>query len=146
NRCGELNGNTPDPTAAGTRPFSDAPARSAGRGEIPSAHSPRFRRWRGPVPDPKRRTMSLQFEQNPACEATRLQDEIILFHPKLNKFCLFNQTLAFIWSQLERPATAEQLAEELSRGFQGVTVQEASRDVDSILKEMVSLGLVVSLE
>ena len=87
--------------------------------------------------------MSIQFQQNSIVEAAPLQDEAILFHPQRNKFCLLNRTSSFIWSHLQKPTTAEQIAEKVSAGFQEVTVTEALRDVDSVLQEMLSLGLVV---
>jgi hypothetical protein len=90
--------------------------------------------------------MSIRFQQNSLVEAAPLQDEAILFHPQSNKFCLLNRTSSFIWLHLQKPVTAEQLAEEVSKGFQDVTITEGLRDVDSVLQEMLSLGLVVSVE
>lgn len=86
--------------------------------------------------------MSAHFLQNPIVEQAPLQDEIILFHPPTNKFCVLNRTSSFIWLRLQAPSTAEQLAGEVSRSFQGVTITESVRDVESLLGEMFSLGLI----
>jgi Coenzyme PQQ synthesis protein D (PqqD) len=90
--------------------------------------------------------MSLSFRQSSGIEAAPLQDEIILFHASSNKFCVLNRTSTFIWSQLKEPATQEEIALRLGASFSGVTVSQAMSDVDSALKEMLELGLIVSEE
>jgi hypothetical protein len=86
--------------------------------------------------------MSLQFQQNPIAEEAPLQDEVIIFHPPTKKFCVLNRTSSFIWSHLKNPITANQLAEEISRSFQGVNVTQARHDLEFVLQEMLSLGLI----
>ena len=90
--------------------------------------------------------MNIQFHQNPIVEGAPLQDETILFHSATNKFCVLNTTSSFIWSELRKPATAEEIAERISLSFRGVTTAEALGDVDSILQEMLSLDLVVGAQ
>jgi hypothetical protein len=90
--------------------------------------------------------MSLSFRQSPGIESAPLQDEVILFHASSNKFCVLNRTSTFIWSQLKEPATSEEIALRMGASFSGVTVSEAMSDVDSALKEMLALGLIVSEE
>jgi hypothetical protein len=87
---------------------------------------------------------AMDFQQTAVVETAPLQEELMLFQPQTNKFCILNRTTSFIWSCLASPRTAEQLAEELCRHFEGVTPPEALRDVQSTLQEMLSLELVVA--
>jgi hypothetical protein len=90
--------------------------------------------------------MGVSFRRGADIEAAPLQDEVILFHAPQNKFCVLNRTSSFIWSQLSEPATCEEIAVRMGASFSGVTLQEALTDVDAALKEMLSLGLIVSVE
>jgi hypothetical protein len=87
-----------------------------------------------------------RFQQRADIEFAPLQDEVILFHAPSNKFCVLNRTSSFIWSQLVQPATTEEIAERLGGSFSGVTADRALSDVDSTLREMLALGLIVSVE
>lgn len=90
--------------------------------------------------------MGEQFQQRADVEFAPLQDEVILFHASSNKFCVLNCTSSFIWSQLKEPATGEEIAERLGSSFSGVTPNQAMSDVDTALREMLALGLIVSVE
>jgi hypothetical protein len=90
--------------------------------------------------------MGPRYQQNPNIEAAPLQDEVLLLNPLTSKFCTLNSTSSFIWSQLQRPATAEQISEEISRNFEGIDKAQAIQDVNSVLREMVGLGLISSSE
>ena len=83
------------------------------------------------------------FQHNSAVEAAPLQQDTILFHPGLNRFCVLNRTSSFIWSRLGSPASPAQIADELSATFEGVTPVEALRDVTEALRTLQELDLVV---
>jgi len=83
-------------------------------------------------------------QQNAAVETAPLQQDSILFHSGLNRFCILNRTSSFIWNKLQSPVTPEQIAEELSANFDGVTSEEALRDVNAALEKLKELDLVVS--
>jgi len=85
------------------------------------------------------------FRQNTAVETAPLQQEAVLFHPGLNRFCILNRTSAFLWNRLSTPASAEQLATDLSASFDGVTTEGALEDVQQTLAEFVALDLVCSV-
>jgi hypothetical protein len=74
-----------------------------------------------------------------------LQDEVILFHSPSNKFCVLNRTSSFIWSQLQDPVTSEEIAHRLEGAFSEVDADQALSDTDAALKEMLNLGLIVSV-
>ena len=90
--------------------------------------------------------MLARYQQSPGIEFAPLQDEVILFHSPSNKFCVLNRTSSFIWSELKQPASCEELAQRLGESFGGVEIQQAMSDVDTTLQEMLSLGLIVSVD
>jgi hypothetical protein len=83
-------------------------------------------------------------QQNSTVEAAPLQQEIILFHPQSNRFCILNRTSSFIWNRIKSPMSPEQLAKELSASFSGVTPDEALKDVEAALATLVSLNLAIT--
>ena len=70
----------------------------------------------------------------------------MVLEPQANKFCALNQTSSAIWARLKEPASAEELAQHLTEEFQGVTSNDALQDVNLIIAEMASLGILVSVE
>jgi hypothetical protein len=92
-------------------------------------------------------TMATRYQRNAAVETAPLQDHgLMVLEPESRRFCALNGTSHWIWQRLEQPASPEQLAEHVTRGFRGVTVDEALRDVQTIIQEMTSLGIVVEVE
>ncbi len=85
----------------------------------------------------------MRYQRNPAVESAPMQQEVILFEPAANAFCLLNGTAAFLWERLERPATADELAEALCGHYQGVDTARASADVEKALAEFSRLAVVV---
>jgi len=83
-------------------------------------------------------------QQNAAVETAPLQQDAILFHSGQNRFCILNRTSSFIWNKLQSPATAEQIAQELSANFEGVTPTDALRDVNAAIEKLIELDLVVT--
>jgi hypothetical protein len=90
--------------------------------------------------------MLARYQQNPGIEFAPLQDEVILFHSPSNKFCVLNRTSSFIWSELKQPASCEEIAKSLGVSFSGVALEQAMSDVDTTLREMLALGLIVSVD
>jgi hypothetical protein len=77
-------------------------------------------------------------------EAAPLQDETILLQPAAKTFCLLNRTAAFIWSEMSAPMTSETIALRLAATFEGVTENQAANDVESTLRQLVSMGFVAT--
>jgi coenzyme PQQ synthesis protein D (PqqD) len=90
--------------------------------------------------------MPVRYQQSPGIEFAPLQDEVILFHSPSNKFCVLNRTSSFIWSELKQPASCEEISQRLGESFDGVGLEQARSDVESTLNQMLSLGLIVSVE
>jgi len=89
--------------------------------------------------------MATLFEQSAGIEFAPLQDEVILFHSPSNRFCVLNRTSSFIWLQLKEPVTGEEIAHRLGGAFSEVDTGQAMSDIDAALKEMLALGLIVSV-
>lgn len=86
--------------------------------------------------------MSALYRRNPDIEAAPMAGEAILFNPVSNRFCLLNGTAAFVWEQLEKPATAEQLSAELCRHFDGAEPARVEQDVRDALNQFTELALI----
>jgi len=89
--------------------------------------------------------MESLFRQNTADETAPLNQEAVLFHPESNRFCILNRTSAFIWNRLSTPASAEQIATDMSASFAEVTKEGALQDVEQALAELVALDLVCNV-
>ena len=117
------------------------PSRSAGAGK---GHSSRFLRAEVGREDElgrlRREGGELGFAA--AVEAAPMQDETILFNPATNKFCVLNPSAALVWQSLETPQPAQVLASQLCEAFEGVTQDQARRDVETALLRLQSLALV----
>jgi len=85
--------------------------------------------------------MNTLCRQNSSVESAALEQETILFHSPTNRFYVLNSTSSFIWSRIKEPAAPNQIAEDLGRSFKGVTADDASRDVENTIQEMLALGL-----
>ena len=84
------------------------------------------------------------YRRNPDVEAAPMLDETIVYQPTIKKFCVLNQTAAFVWEQIDKPASVNQLAEAVSTHFDGVSLQDAARDVETVLADFTALELVLT--
>ena len=87
--------------------------------------------------------MPVFYQQNSGIETAPLQDEVILFHPSSGKFFVLNRTSSFIWSNLREPSTPEEISDKLQNSFRKTEEANLVIDVDTVLQEMVSQGLIV---
>ena len=87
--------------------------------------------------------MPVFYQQNSGVETAPLQDEVILFHPSSGKFFVLNRTSSFIWSNLREPSTPEEISDKLQNSFRKTEEANLVVDVDTVLQEMVSQGLIV---
>ena len=88
----------------------------------------------------------MYYQQNSGVETAPLQDEVILFHPTTGKFFVLNKTSSFIWSTLREPSTSRQISEKLQASFKKTPDSNIPDDVDTVLKEMVSQGLIIETQ
>jgi hypothetical protein len=89
-------------------------------------------------------TVSNVYARYPLVEMAPLQGETILFHPEKNQFCVLNRTASFIWDQLATPTTGQVLASRICQSFSGVSLENALRDTDNALQQMLSLNFVAN--
>ena len=78
-------------------------------------------------------------------EEAPLKDETILLLPAAKTFCLLNRTAAFIWKEMSATYSSELIARKLQATFEGVSADQAVRDVKSTLQNLVALGFVNAL-
>jgi hypothetical protein len=79
-------------------------------------------------------------------EEAPLQDETILLQPAAKTFCLLNRTAAFIWKEMSATYSSELIARKLQATFEGVSADQAVKDVKSTLQNLVALGFANALE
>jgi Coenzyme PQQ synthesis protein D (PqqD) len=79
-------------------------------------------------------------------EEAPLQDETILLQPSAKTFCLLNRTAAFIWKEMSATYSSELIARRLKASFEGVSADQAVKDVKSTLQNLAALGFVNALE
>jgi hypothetical protein len=83
--------------------------------------------------------MQLQVSRNRTVDIAPMKEESVLFHPETNKFCLLNVTAAFLWNQLDEPRPVPELAQMLCDHFDGVRISDATRDVEKVVNELLTL-------
>lgn len=88
----------------------------------------------------------VRYARQPDVEAAPMQEETVLYHPVRKKFCVLNETAAFLWTALDQPRSADELARRVLDAFDGVEPAVASRDVDTALAELAELGVIVRAE
>jgi hypothetical protein len=86
------------------------------------------------------------YARNVNVEEAPLQDETILLQPAAKTFCLLNRTAAFIWREMSSTYSSELIARKLKTAFEGVSADQAVKDVKSTLQNLVALGFVNALE
>ena len=86
------------------------------------------------------------YARNVNVEEAPLQDETILLQPAAKTFCLLNRTAAFIWREMSSTYSSELIARKLKTAFEGVSADQAIKDVKSTLQNLVALGFVSALE
>jgi hypothetical protein len=87
-----------------------------------------------------------RFRHNPNTDTAALNEEAMLFDPEKSQFFHLNATASFLWSQLAEPSTAEQLANEICKSFDGAGFADALRDTQEMLTQMLAHGLIVAVE
>jgi hypothetical protein len=84
----------------------------------------------------------MRYVHKPGVEAAAMQDQMVLYDLASKRFCVLNDTAAFLWRQLSEGRTAEELCGSLVGAFEGVDESTARGDVDATLSELVTLDLV----
>ena len=70
----------------------------------------------------------------------------MLLDPVSSQFFYLNSTASFLWNHLAEPSTAEELAKEVCKSFDGAGFPETLSDVEQLLRQMASHGLVQTLD
>jgi len=81
--------------------------------------------------------------QNPEIEQAELKNELLLLNNTSNKFYVMNATAAVIWQNLAQPVDEQGLVSAICAHFQGITPDQALKDVQETVKSMRDLGLIL---
>lgn len=88
--------------------------------------------------------MSERFVRSAGVEMAPMKQETVLFNPANNKFCVLNQTAAYIWEQLEQPRSLEEISASLAATFANVSFDTAKDDVSRALDELRQTSCIVA--
>lgn len=83
-----------------------------------------------------------RYKRRPEIEAAPMQGETVLYHPGTRKFCILNPTATYLWSQLDRACTADELTAGVLSAFAGVEQDVAARDVADTLRQFADLEMI----
>lgn len=86
-----------------------------------------------------------KYRQAPGVDVAPLREETVLYNPSTTKFCVLNQTAAFVWDALAEPRSAAEIRDQLCAAFEGVEPQAALDDVQGVLREFGELGLLAEI-
>jgi hypothetical protein len=84
----------------------------------------------------------MRYVHRAGVEAAAMQDQTVLYDVQSKRFCVLNDTAAFLWRQLSEGKTADELSGSLMQTFDGVDEGTARSDVEDALAELVKLDLV----
>jgi hypothetical protein len=90
--------------------------------------------------------MAGRYSRNPAVESAPMRGESVLFNPQNSKFCLLNSTAAHIWSQLETPQSAQELAGSITANFSEVDSNTALHDIETVISQLMESDYIVKVE
>ena len=82
---------------------------------------------------------------NPDVVSQELEGEIVLVHLQTNRIYALNSTAARLWQLLQRGIGIEGIRDVLGREFD-VEPRELEREVEALLAELATQGLVVHAE
>jgi hypothetical protein len=89
--------------------------------------------------------MSAKYKQTQGLESTELQDETLVLHLETSNFYTLNGTATSIWSLLAEPSTSEEIAAEVATRFEGISPEDALRDVEQVVAELAAYQLIVNV-
>ena len=76
-------------------------------------------------------------------EASTVGDRVVLYHRTSRTALVLNVTGSWLWEQLSRPASTEDLTSTLRERFPELAPVDALRDVSSFLDELTRHGAIV---
>ena len=72
-----------------------------------------------------------------------IDNEAVIVSPMESEVTILNEVGAFIWKIIDGSQDTAQIAKELCREY-GVSEEEAKRDIEEFIEDLMNKGLVVS--
>jgi hypothetical protein len=82
------------------------------------------------------------YTRSPDASASTVGDRVVLYHRVSRAALVLNPTGSLIWQHLAAPSSASTLAEMLRTRFPSLSPDDAGRDVDTFLDELVQHRMV----
>ena len=76
-----------------------------------------------------------------AASAMTVGDRVVLYHRGSRTSIVLNPTGAWLWQELSQPRRIEELVKKLNARFPTVSADQAARDVDAFVSDMVKHDL-----
>jgi hypothetical protein len=86
---------------------------------------------------------SSSYARSPDASASTVGDRVVLYHRTSRAALVLNPTGSWIWEQLHTPRTPAVLAEGLRRRYPSLSDDQAQRDVDTFLSDLVRHAMAV---
>jgi hypothetical protein len=65
-----------------------------------------------------------------------MKDQMVLFNPHSNQFCVLNRTAAIVWELLETPRSIDEISIKLVENFSNAPSQTVVGDVRAMLADL----------
>jgi hypothetical protein len=76
-----------------------------------------------------------------AASAMTVGDRVVLYHRRSRTSVVLNPTGAWLWNELSQPKSVDELVKKLNARFPAVSPDQAARDVDAFVSDMVKHDL-----
>jgi hypothetical protein len=83
------------------------------------------------------------YARSPDASASTVGDRVVLYHRTSRAALVLNPTGSWIWEQLSVPQTSAALADGLRRRYPSLSDDQAQRDVDTFLIDLVGHAMAV---
>lgn len=89
--------------------------------------------------------MSVKYTRAAGVDIAPMKEQMVLFNPQSNQFCVLNKTAAVVWEMLETPQSLEQLVTALIDRFVNASSQTVEADVRAMMAELDKTACVVTV-
>ena len=82
------------------------------------------------------------YSRSSDASASTIGDRVVLYHRASRAALVLNPTGSWMWQQLTIPTTADALANDLRGRFRSLSYDDARRDVETFLADLVHHAMV----
>ena len=83
-----------------------------------------------------------RFRRSDRVDETRVGDRVVLYHRDTGSGVVLNPTGSLIWEALATPCSTDELAQDLSARYPGMTDEKIRNDVNTYVESLRENGLI----